>query len=104
MQLCRRILQFGIVVPSAGTSLCCVCLAQLCRSCKTWSRGARFCTLFQRISSFSLCSEISDAQELQDVDAGRAFGASLDLKAVGQPLGPDTLVPGVAVYRCAATC
>ena len=40
-------------------------------------------------------------QELQDVEAGRAFGASLDLKAVGQPLGPDTLVPGVAVYRCA---
>ena len=38
------------------------------------------------------------------MDAGRAFGASLDLKAVGQPLGPDTLVPGVAVYRCAATC
>lgn len=40
-------------------------------------------------------------QELQDVEAGRVFGATLDLKAVGQPLGPDTLVPGVAVYRCA---
>ncbi|PRW45127.1 RNA binding [Chlorella sorokiniana] len=37
-------------------------------------------------------------QELQAVEAGRAFGATLDLKAVGQPLGPDTLVPGVAVY------
>lgn len=43
----------------------------------------------------------SAAQELQDVEAGRVFGASLDLKAVGQPLGPDTLVPGVAVYRWA---
>ena len=40
-------------------------------------------------------------QELQDVEAGRVFGATLDLKAVGQPLSPDTLVPGVAVYRCA---
>lgn len=39
-------------------------------------------------------------QELEDVAAGKAFGASLDLNAVRQTLTPDTLVPGVAVYRC----
>ena len=37
-------------------------------------------------------------QELKDVAAGKAFGASLDLAAVRQPLTPDTPVPGVAVY------
>ncbi|KAI3426300.1 hypothetical protein D9Q98_008673 [Chlorella vulgaris] len=37
-------------------------------------------------------------QELADVSAGKTFGATLDLSAVGQPLTPDTLVPGVAVY------
>ena len=49
----------------------------------------------------ALCLRQPQSQELKDVELGRAFGATLDLKAVGQPLGPDTLVPGVAVYRCA---
>lgn len=37
-------------------------------------------------------------QELGDVVAGRAFGATLDLDAVRQELTPETMVPGVAVY------
>lgn len=37
-------------------------------------------------------------QELDEVKAGRAFGATLDLAAVRHALTPDTLVPGVAVY------
>lgn len=49
----------------------------------------------------SSAPRLLQTQELKDVEAGRAFGATLDLKAVGVPLGPDTLVPGVAVYRCA---
>jgi hypothetical protein len=47
------------------------------------------------------------SQELQDVAAGKSFGATLDLAAVRQTLTPDTLVPGVAVYRwgwCGCGC
>ncbi|PSC70371.1 RNA binding [Micractinium conductrix] len=37
-------------------------------------------------------------QELQDVTAGKAFGATLDLEVARQALTPETLIPGVAVY------
>lgn len=63
------------------------------------AQGSKLSRPAATVRLLSLPLLLSTAQELQDVTAGKAFGATLDLEVARQALTPETLIPGVAVYR-----